>query len=332
MRAAHRRTVRTRLFDAGGVERARRPQRPDARAHHRPADGAGHVQRPRPIRSRQTMYKSLMSELGVVIAPRALSPADTLGYSGFQLAFETSFTQISNTQDFWQKGVENVSGELPADDQRDGAQGHLAAAARLRDRRRRHQAHRQQHVRGAGATPSWRCTKASTTGPSRRWRCAAPCRTCSARRRSISPSSASTPRCRSRSASPAPSRSIPTSAPARCSASCAGRSSTPRPASTPSPTAPGSIDINANTTFPDPDTIVRWRIYAGFRLVYAFLALTGEFVYTFCNDSGDRLQQDGRSQDHRPLGRSGADQLLRLVLVLTARALVLAGARERTSR
>ena len=48
--------------------------------------------------ARQSMYKSrLMSELGVVIAPRALSPADTLGYSGFQLAFETSFTQISNT-------------------------------------------------------------------------------------------------------------------------------------------------------------------------------------------------------------------------------------------
>src|SRR5438270_5418437 len=61
---------------------------------------------------RQTMYKSLMSELGVVIAPRALSPADTLGYSGFQLAFETSFTQISHTQDFWQKGVERVSGSF----------------------------------------------------------------------------------------------------------------------------------------------------------------------------------------------------------------------------
>ena len=89
-----------------------RPQRPHARADHRrhrrcracstiPTD---------PVR--QTMYKSLMSELGVVIAPRALSPADTLGYSGFQLAFETSFTQISNTQDFWQKGVENVSGSF----------------------------------------------------------------------------------------------------------------------------------------------------------------------------------------------------------------------------
>src|SRR5438094_10266161 len=58
---------------------------------------------------RQTMYKSLMSELALVMAPRPLAPADTLGYSGFQLAFETSFTQISSNADFWQKGVENVS-------------------------------------------------------------------------------------------------------------------------------------------------------------------------------------------------------------------------------
>ena len=36
---------------------------------------------------------------------------------------------------------------------------------------------------------------------------------------------------------------------------------------------------------------MRWRLFAGFRLVYAFLALTGEFVYTFCNDTGARLQQ-----------------------------------------
>jgi hypothetical protein len=48
---------------------------------------------------------------------------------------------------------------------------------------------------------------------------------------------------------------------------------------------PNSDDVNSNTTFPDPDTIVRWRLYAGFRLVYAFFALTGEFAYTFCNDS-----------------------------------------------
>ena len=101
--------------------------------------------------ARQTMYKSLMSELGVVIAPRALSPADTLGYSGFQLGVRDVASRRSRTtQDFWKKGVENVSGELSADAERDGAQGHLAAAARVRDRRRRHQAPRQQPVRRAG--------------------------------------------------------------------------------------------------------------------------------------------------------------------------------------
>src|SRR5438270_8610061 len=56
----------------------------------------------------QSQYRSLMSEMGVVMSPRFLSPADTLGWSGFQLSFDTSFTAISNTADFWQKGVQKV--------------------------------------------------------------------------------------------------------------------------------------------------------------------------------------------------------------------------------
>src|SRR5271154_3036981 len=62
--------------------------------------------------ARNTLYKSLMSEMGIVMAPRFLAPADTLGYSGFQIAFETGFTQISRGAQFWQKGVENVSGDF----------------------------------------------------------------------------------------------------------------------------------------------------------------------------------------------------------------------------
>src|SRR5689334_17203879 len=58
---------------------------------------------------RQTQSTPLISEPGGVMAPRPLSPPDTLGYSGCPLAFEPSFTQISSSQDFWQKGVENVS-------------------------------------------------------------------------------------------------------------------------------------------------------------------------------------------------------------------------------
>jgi hypothetical protein len=49
---------------------------------------------------------------------------------------------------------------------------------------------------------------------------------------------------------------------------------------------PMSQDLNANTTFPDPDMILRWQLFGGFRLQYSWLALTAEFVYTLCNDSG----------------------------------------------
>jgi hypothetical protein len=70
-------------------------------------------------------YRQLSSELGVVLAPRILSPADTLGYSGFQLTFDAGFTTISNSacrqnqaspsdldsnQCPWQLGVEGKEG------------------------------------------------------------------------------------------------------------------------------------------------------------------------------------------------------------------------------
>src|SRR5262249_43929391 len=35
-----------------------------------------------------------------------------LGFSGFQVAFETGFTQISNNADYWKRGVEKVSGSF----------------------------------------------------------------------------------------------------------------------------------------------------------------------------------------------------------------------------
>jgi hypothetical protein len=46
-------------------------------------------------------FRSLMSEFGVAIAPPLLSPADTLGYSGFQYSGALSFTSISNTHTYW---------------------------------------------------------------------------------------------------------------------------------------------------------------------------------------------------------------------------------------
>jgi len=59
-------------------------------------------------------YRSLMSELGVVVAPRLMTPADTLGYAGFQFSAELGVTKIDNNKQingqgpaFWD-GVEGV--------------------------------------------------------------------------------------------------------------------------------------------------------------------------------------------------------------------------------
>ena len=46
-------------------------------------------------------FRSLVSELGVVFAPRNLAPADTLGFSGFQFSSELSFTSLSSSKPFW---------------------------------------------------------------------------------------------------------------------------------------------------------------------------------------------------------------------------------------
>jgi hypothetical protein len=63
-----------------------------------------------PSADAQSMYRSLMSELGVAIAPRLMTPADTLGYAGFQFSADLGITKISNTQPYWD-GVRGVNPE-----------------------------------------------------------------------------------------------------------------------------------------------------------------------------------------------------------------------------
>lgn len=53
-------------------------------------------------------YRSLMSELGVVMAPRLQTPADTLGFAGFQVSAEIGTTQINRDKPFW-NGVQGVN-------------------------------------------------------------------------------------------------------------------------------------------------------------------------------------------------------------------------------
>jgi hypothetical protein len=60
----------------------------------------------------QSRFRSLMSELGVVIAPRLQTPADTLGYAGFQVSAELGVTKINSSQPYW-NGVAGVDPANP---------------------------------------------------------------------------------------------------------------------------------------------------------------------------------------------------------------------------
>src|ERR1051325_7178635 len=46
-------------------------------------------------------FRALASQLGVVLAPRLLTPADTLGFGGFQFAVDGSSSVIDDTQPYW---------------------------------------------------------------------------------------------------------------------------------------------------------------------------------------------------------------------------------------
>src|SRR5687767_15773703 len=46
-------------------------------------------------------FRSLASELGVVMAPRLSEPADTLGFGGFQFTADVGFTQVHTDRPYW---------------------------------------------------------------------------------------------------------------------------------------------------------------------------------------------------------------------------------------
>ena len=78
---------------------------------HRQADGS--ISSPvLPDGQGRQDFRSLMSELGVVLAPRIPMVADTAGFGGFQLSGELGVTGISNNRRFW-NGVEAVSATNP---------------------------------------------------------------------------------------------------------------------------------------------------------------------------------------------------------------------------
>jgi hypothetical protein len=61
-------------------------------------DGAG---TPIDVVGQNLEFRALMSELGVVLAPRLLAPSDTLGFGGFQFTADVGYTTYSNSETWW---------------------------------------------------------------------------------------------------------------------------------------------------------------------------------------------------------------------------------------
>jgi hypothetical protein len=51
-------------------------------------------------------FAKLMGQWGFALAPNAMHPARSTGYGGFELAFESSFTNIDSNADYWKKGTQ----------------------------------------------------------------------------------------------------------------------------------------------------------------------------------------------------------------------------------
>ena len=58
-------------------------------------------------------FRSLASELGVVMAPRLLEPSDTIGFGGFQFTLDTAFTSISSGANYWDTLEAESNGFMP---------------------------------------------------------------------------------------------------------------------------------------------------------------------------------------------------------------------------
>jgi hypothetical protein len=239
---------------------------------------------------RNTMYRSLMSEMGVVLAPRFLAPSDTLGYSGFQIAFEAGFVQVSNGADFWKKGVEKVSGDflstisvmarkgiwlpLPGFEIGAGATKLVGGGLFAVQAYAKLALHEGFH--------DWPVPSLAIRG--------AVSRVVGSPQVDLTMVSIDTSVSKSFGLG-GTAKLDPYLGFAALLTFARGQVIDATPNIDAYRDSPTSLDLNSNTTFPDPDTILRWQVFGGFRLQYSWLALTAEFVYTLCNDSGSNCTQ-----------------------------------------
>lgn len=76
------------------------------------------LQSPTPTFSREVhvpLFRRLVSEVGIAIAPVLVSPAETTGSLGFEIGFSTALTNIHESADYWRfakRGAEAADGAL----------------------------------------------------------------------------------------------------------------------------------------------------------------------------------------------------------------------------
>lgn len=59
-------------------------------------------------------FRSLSSELGTIIAPKPVDPADSLGLSGFAVSADISVNTLSGSQNYWQATSGGADGAAPS--------------------------------------------------------------------------------------------------------------------------------------------------------------------------------------------------------------------------
>jgi hypothetical protein len=59
-------------------------------------------------------FRSLSSELGTIMAPKPVDPADSLGLSGFAVSADVSINTLSSSQSYWQATSSGASGAAPS--------------------------------------------------------------------------------------------------------------------------------------------------------------------------------------------------------------------------
>ena len=238
-----------------------------------------------------SQFRSLMSEMSVVMAPKLLAPADTLGWSGFHFSFDSTFTQVDNKADYWKKGVKDVSsGFLPT----------VSLMAR-----KGIWAPAPSFELGAGLTYLVDSTIFALQAyakfgihegfhnypvPSIALRVAAS-RLLGTNQVDMTIISSDL----------SVSKSFGLGGSVKLDPYLGANLLVSIIRSQVIDTTPGvdaykqgpmSTDLNANTTFPDPDAILRWRLFTGLRLVWSYVAVAAEFSYTLCNDTGLDCRHD----------------------------------------